>query len=249
MSLAGIAKANQTIFDDGHYTAPSGRIVELSDALASAVSNTRIYTPDELTRLLARTPRAERGRPELEVVEGKTGDVGRALAARIDDVPIILNFASARNPGGGYVRGAKAQEEDLARCSGLHPTLLSQSAYYDINRKTTSLLYTDHIIVSPRVPFFRDDAYRLLEAPTLRSVDYGTSPQCRRPRRSDGHGIPYSVPVTLTHPCAGRSCVRPRRAQGRPPPGRPPGAENRAAGRSDHGPKNCVPRARPCRRR
>jgi uncharacterized protein (TIGR02452 family) len=37
--------------------------------------------------------------------------------------------------------------------------------YYDANRRDPSLLYTDHMIVSPRVPVFRDDDDRLVEQP------------------------------------------------------------------------------------
>lgn len=68
---------------------------------------------------------------------------------------MVLNFASARSPGGGFLNGARAQEEDLCRCSGLYPALLTQETYYLENRKQPSLLYTDHFIYSPGVPFFR----------------------------------------------------------------------------------------------
>ena len=90
--------------------------------------------------------------------------------------PPALNFASARNPGGGYVRGARAQEEDLARCSTLYQTQLTQRGYYDANRETKSLLYTDHIIYSPSVPFFRDEQYELLDESVPVSVITAPAP-------------------------------------------------------------------------
>ena len=68
---------------------------------------------------------------------------------------VLLNFASARNPGGGFINGAKAQEEDLCRCSGLYPCLLAQRGYYEANRGYESAIYTDHLIYSPSVPWFR----------------------------------------------------------------------------------------------
>jgi uncharacterized protein (TIGR02452 family) len=76
-----------------------------------------------------------------------------------------LNFASAKNPGGGFLGGSQAQEESLARASALVATLERHMEYYEANRKSSSLLYTDHMIVSPRVPVFRDEEDRLLESP------------------------------------------------------------------------------------
>jgi uncharacterized protein (TIGR02452 family) len=83
---------------------------------------------------------------------------------------LALNFASAKNPGGGFLGGAKAQEEDLARCSALYPCLLAQPDYYTVNRAEPSLLYTDHLIYSPEVPFFRDEGLELLERPFQPSI-------------------------------------------------------------------------------
>jgi uncharacterized protein (TIGR02452 family) len=47
---------------------------------------------------------------------------------------------------------------------------LRPSAYYDANRASRSLLYTDHAIYSPGVPFFRSEQLSLLEHPFLGAV-------------------------------------------------------------------------------
>ena len=41
----------------------------------------------------------------------------------------LLNFASARNPGGGFLGGSNAQEESLARCSALYACLKDNPMY------------------------------------------------------------------------------------------------------------------------
>jgi uncharacterized protein (TIGR02452 family) len=76
-----------------------------------------------------------------------------------------LNFASAKNPGGGFLNGSQAQEESHTRASALYPCLLAQPEYYSTNRAEKSLLYTDLMIVSPRVPVFRNDDDELIDPP------------------------------------------------------------------------------------
>lgn len=176
MSLAGIAKANERIVADGHYTTARGQLVELAGSVAASLAGTHLYRPGELGSLLEAAEGASPGRARVRVVESKTGEAARSLARETGAVPVALNFASARNPGGGYVRGARAQEEDLARCSALHATQLTQREYYDANRATSSLLYTDHLIYSPSVPFFRDERYELLDEPVLVSVITAPAP-------------------------------------------------------------------------
>ena len=94
--------------------------------------------------------------PTIEVTAETTQHAARRLveSESVADL-VLLNFASARNAGGGFINGAKAQEEDLCRCSGLYQCLISQRGYYDANRKQESALYTDHLIYSPNVPWFR----------------------------------------------------------------------------------------------
>ncbi|WP_342782097.1 TIGR02452 family protein [Saccharibacillus brassicae] len=117
------------------------------------------------------------------VGEGRIGEAVREAAAggaviagtgRIG----LLNFASAKNPGGGFLNGATAQEENLAISSGLYLSQLRNAGYYDANRACGSMMYTHHAIYSPDVVFFRDERFEL--APpvcasvlTLPAVNYG----------------------------------------------------------------------------
>ena len=77
----------------------------------------------------------------------------------------VLDYASARSAGGGYLNGAKAQEEDLCRCSALHTCLLRAPDFYTAHRTSTDLRYSHRVISAPGVPVFRDDRYQLLPAP------------------------------------------------------------------------------------
>jgi len=139
--------------------------------------------------LLAIPPRAPgAAAPRIEVTAETTASAARRLAA--DGAVAALNFASAKNPGGGFLGGAKAQEEDLARCSALYPCLVTQRAYYDENRACDSMLYTDHVIYSPRVPFFRDDRLGLLEEPYLCSIVTAPAPNAGEALRRDPDARP-----------------------------------------------------------
>jgi len=76
---------------------------------------------------------------------------------------MCLNFASAKNPGGGFFNGAQAQEESIARSSGLYPCQLSAIEFYETHRKMKSCIYTDGMIYSPKVPIIRKDSGELLD--------------------------------------------------------------------------------------
>jgi uncharacterized protein (TIGR02452 family) len=71
-----------------------------------------------------------------------------------------LNFASAKNPGGGFLKGSSAQEESIARTSSLYECINSNHVYqyYADNARNKDCLYTHHIIYSPSVPVFRSDS-------------------------------------------------------------------------------------------
>lgn len=58
--------------------------------------------------------------------------------------------------------GSQAQEESLARSSGLYPCIAQMKEMYEFGRQGRSGLYLDHMIYSPDVPIFKDDAGNLL---------------------------------------------------------------------------------------
>lgn len=101
-----------------------------------------------------------------------------------------LNFASAKNAGGGFLGGSQAQEESLARSSALHPCLISVPKYYETNRACRSGLYTDWMIWSPEVPFFRDDDGALLEVPVLASVITAPAPNAGAVAKNQPRDLP-----------------------------------------------------------
>ncbi|MCP2335893.1 TIGR02452 family protein [Actinomadura rupiterrae] len=172
------ARKTVEILNDGGYRAPSGRHVDLSAALHASTTGTVLHRPDELDALLRDLPPVPDDAPptRIEVTTETTLQAARRLTG--EDVPVALNFASAKNAGGGFLNGAHAQEEGLARASGLYASQRMAPEYYAVHRELRDTLYTDHIIYSPGVPVFRTDAGELLEEPY--SVAFLTSPAPNR---------------------------------------------------------------------
>jgi len=143
----------------GQYTAPSGSTVSIASDLEAARSGTVEYGPDDSVPAAAR--RGTTG-PVIEV----TCETTLAAARRLLDAghqPTALNFAAATHPGGGFLRGARAQEEYLARSSGLYACLDGRRMYAEL-RDRPDPFYDDFVIHTPAVPVFRGDAGALLDA-------------------------------------------------------------------------------------
>jgi uncharacterized protein (TIGR02452 family) len=82
--------------------------------------------------------------------------------------PLALNFANGIHPGGGFLAGARAQEEVLCRSSALYRTLVGDEMYAE-HRRRSRPDSTDWAIYSPDVPVFRTDDGAELEHPWLLS--------------------------------------------------------------------------------
>lgn len=156
------------ILKQGSYRTAGGRTVAIRDLVQRAVDGTQSYPPDASLPNVHSEVKATR----IEVENETTLVVGRRLVDQGQRV-VALNFASAKHPGGGFLSGARAQEESLARSSGLYACLVDQPMY-DYHRALGDAMYTNYAIYSPDVPILRTDDGTLLDTPWLCS--FITSP-------------------------------------------------------------------------
>ena len=190
-----LARQTVEIVERGSYQSPSGRTVSLRNEVSAAKSGTKLYTAADLSAV-SELPR--RGRPAALQV---TNESTFAAVQRLHQTGLqntgCLNFASAKNPGGGFLNGAEAQEEALARASALYDCLLCAPGHYEQNRAGESCLYHDLIIASPGVPFFRNDDGALLENPVLTTVITAAAPNAGAVNQHEPARVPEIEPVLL----------------------------------------------------
>jgi uncharacterized protein (TIGR02452 family) len=163
-----LAAETVAIVERGGYQTPSVVWVDLAAGVRDAVAGTRMYLPDEPLPAAG----ADSAGPLVEVTTESTLAAGRRLGP--DTAALV--FASARNPGGGFLSGARAQEEDIARASALYACLSAAPDFYAHHRGQRDLRYSDRVIYSPEVPVFRDDRGALLDSPYHLSMITAAAP-------------------------------------------------------------------------
>ncbi|MBO4206523.1 TIGR02452 family protein [Micromonospora echinofusca] len=146
------------VVTEGRYRDSGGAEVVIGPAVRAAVAGTRHHLPDAV---LPAGGGAAGGPARIEVTYEST----LLAARRLGPGTAALVFASAKNPGGGFLGGAKAQEESIARASALYPCLLAAPDFYAFHRAQGDLRYSDRVVVSPDVPVIRDDRGGLLDTP------------------------------------------------------------------------------------
>lgn len=166
------ATARQTleIMEQGYYQYGDRRI-EIRSELEASVRGSFLITPQQAEELLAAYSVSESAAKVPVYTENiATVEAVRRLSEEGKEKIGVLNFASAKNPGGGFINGAMAQEESLAASSILYRTLTAHEEYYRENRAQSSMMYTNYAIYSPDVVFFRDGRFQLVEKPFKASV-------------------------------------------------------------------------------
>ena len=139
---------------------------EKADDIAFAVKNTKVYS------LSVPDIKEKAGNPESIVVNL---DTVSAIYEYGNDKTVALNFASYKNPGGGYVNGSSAQEESLCEESFLYNVLKNFNKFYEYNNSHLNrALYTNRAIYSPDVVFEHDGKTLSLDVITCAAPNRGT---------------------------------------------------------------------------
>jgi len=164
-----IAAETLDTIEKGFYVVDDVRH-DLSPRIELSKQQTLYYPPDsQLSNWLTESsPSTPEPHPptEISILEISTLEGARHLSSinsannSSPNKISILNFASAKNPGGGFISGAQAQEESIARSSTLYPTLMTSTAqnFYKLHKRDPKGGYYSHaMIYSPHVVIFRDD--------------------------------------------------------------------------------------------
>ncbi|MEZ5427196.1 MAG: TIGR02452 family protein [Pyrinomonadaceae bacterium] len=168
-----IARETLEIIEAGEYRNNLGETVSIREQTETAVKNSRLFRTEDFPETF--DLKKISGKMIFEVTDETTLEAAKRICKEDEKAdPFVLNFASAKNPGGGFLGGAQAQEESLARSSALYPCLIEHIEMYKYNRGRKSCLYSDWMIYSPQVPVFRNDDGSLLQTPYL--ATFLTSP-------------------------------------------------------------------------
>ena len=94
---------------------------------------------------------------------------------------LVMNFANAHAPGGGFRMGATAQEEALCRCSTLYASINSGKAseMYRYNNTHPGRVESDYMLLSRNVVVFRDEKCNLIDNPRVCGVITAPAPNRR----------------------------------------------------------------------
>ncbi len=148
----------------GHYVNAAGTTVDWAHHVQAACAAKRSIGPEDPLAAFERLPFAE---TRVQVSNETTLGASRRLVEN-GLRPVAVNFANGIHPGGGFLGGARAQEEVLCRSSALYQTLAGDPMY-EAHRKRPLPDSTDWAIYSPDVPVFRTDDGTALEQPWLLS--------------------------------------------------------------------------------
>ncbi len=174
-----IAIANDTlaILNKGYYIDNQGNRNDIHEDTTYAIAQSEWFKANEFESIFATRDanllHAKRTETIFEVTPESTLQAAKRLTASNEKV-FCLNFASAKNPGGGFLGGAQAQEETLARSSALYPCIEQMKAMYNANRNLKTCLYSDDMIYSPNTPVLKEDDGSLLSK--YYKISFLTSP-------------------------------------------------------------------------
>jgi uncharacterized protein (TIGR02452 family) len=168
------AKRTLEIVEKGQYEY-NETLVNVKSGVKNNIEKTYTISPDNWEKILEEsTIKKAKLNYETNTQMWNCSTIKAIEKSNKDLKTAVLNFASAKNPGGGFLGGASAQEESLARSSSLYASQTKNWEMYEYNRSQSTFLYSDYMIYSPETLFWFDDNGYTFETPLI--VDVITSP-------------------------------------------------------------------------
>lgn len=171
-----IGKETLTAIKKGFYYGPDGERCKLPDLDFTKVE---VFSPEQLQAIeddeneLFECTFNGSGGAEFYLVDADSYEAAKGMG-RV----LVMNFANAHIPGGGFLNGARAQEESLCRCSTLYASISSDRAkeMYDYNNSRKDPLDSNYMLLSENVAVFRDFTCKPLPEDELYIVSVVTVP-------------------------------------------------------------------------
>lgn len=122
---------------------------EFPGMINASITNSMVYTDDNIYN------------NNINIVVDNMSTTEAVSKYKNEHKLCVLNFASYKKPGGGFINGAIAQEESICHDSTLYNVLSSEKfdSYYEYNNKNTNNgLYRNAAIYSPSIVFSNSKA-------------------------------------------------------------------------------------------
>ena len=160
-----VARETLLITEQGFYLKDNTRIELVGENFSDAI----VVLPEDAVEYEKQLPQM----PEDAFADISITNEDSFLAARkLGGKCLVMNFANAHYPGGGFLKGANAQEEAICRESTLYSSLSSNKAaeMYDYNNRHRNPCKYNAMILSPNVCVFRDIKDEFLDEPFTTAV-------------------------------------------------------------------------------
>ena len=138
--------------DSGFFINAEGRMVDWRDDVEKSCRETKSIKPDDP---IGTSFECKFSETTVQIVNETTLQAAQKMV-KFGTRPLALNFANGIEPGGGFLRGAMAQEETLCRSSALFKTL-KDNPMYEFHKSKDLPESSDWVIYSKNVPVMRYD--------------------------------------------------------------------------------------------